>query len=331
MPAGRASENLARVRIVMPAITSAPTPEHRAARPFAAILLLFAAPLFASLLAAPWLYPLVKALGFGEARFDQVAGRVSLAVAVLVLVPAFRLAGFRDRAGMGLPAVRAWPWGWLRGWLIGCASMAAVYFVGWLLGVFVRRGGPTTVAGILAQIAAYLVGAVFIGIVEELLFRGFLFRALRRAWAFVPAAIAASAFFASLHIIRPAVPEGLNLSSWDAGLRLLPHLFDRVDWEDHLPMLVTLFLMGLALCTLVERQKHLYFVMGLHAGWVWIMRMAVKFSSNDGLRLRAWFGLTDEISKSWTGVLFAAAFLAAVIVIKPQAGPTEPRDNRGSR
>jgi len=288
-----------------------------AGRPLTALALLLALPFVAGLLLTPWLYRLCQMAAEGSAfhqwRFEQVATRSIQLVALMALVPLMRLAGFRQLKQLGW-VDNAGAWTWLgRGLLAGLVTMALGYAAGWLGGAFVLRSHVTAIrfAGWAAQ---FLGVGLLVAVFEETMFRGFVYGALRQRLPVAAAAALGSALFAVLHIVRPEAPPGFDATAPLAGLQLLAHLFAHLHWHEHLSLLLTVFCMAMTLCLLYERQRHLYFVIGLHAGWVWLIRLWVKVFNNDGRGQPFWFGSTEELARCPAGVVLSALFLLAVLV-----------------
>ncbi len=290
----------------------------------AALLLLLAGPLVLGALVAPWVYQAlsvladrVPALGLlqGHLNFRRVASRCVMIAALVLLWPAMRLAGINRLDALGLrggwsAAMR----GLLTGWLVGCVTMAAPYLLGRWLGVY----GPDATRAWIREwpaLVGYLAGALLVGLLEETLFRGFVFGALRRALRWWPAALCAAALFVAVHLLRPIAPEGLQGRHWLDGFRLAPHLFAGVDRVHLIPTLITLFFMGLTLNRLYEYTGTLWLVMGLHGGWVWVMRSAARMMERCGERWPVFFGQSDQIARTWAGVVMAAIVLASVLAV----------------
>ncbi|MGV0027698.1 CPBP family intramembrane glutamic endopeptidase [Phormidesmis priestleyi] len=85
---------------------------------------------------------------------------------------------------------------------------------------------------------------LLVGVIEELVFRGFLFNQLLTAFDFWTAAIASSLIFALLHLV------------WEG--------------QENVPQLPGLSLMGVVLCLAIGTDLgSIGLAWGLHAGWVW--------------------------------------------------------------
>lgn len=127
-------------------------------------------------------------------------------------------------------------------WGLGLATTSLVLVFGWEIG----RGWVTwrseNIGKLLTNALPILLLAMWIGVSEEVIFRGFLQIELTAEYGFWPAGIIASAIFALLHLL------------WER----------QQTW----PQIPGLWLMGMVL-TLAINQQNLWLAIGLHAGWVW--------------------------------------------------------------
>jgi membrane protease YdiL (CAAX protease family) len=159
-----------------------------------------------------------------------------------------------------------------------------------------------------------MVGAVIVGVVEEILFRGLLFSVLRRGFGVMTGVLITSLVFAAVHFADPEPPVGVVYGRWYAGLRLLTYMFTPHDmiWYSA-NMFFTLFFMGLTLAFLRAHYKSIYMDIGLHAGWVWMMRTAGLVVSRQKSVYPWLFGPSTTVAKS--GVALLLAVLLAVIAV----------------
>lgn len=285
-------------------------------RPLPWVVGLFAVSLLVgALLAGPvfnfvlWLGRNFQALeSLRDVEFERVASRCVLIVLLLSAVPVIRRAGMRDWRAIGFLPDRAW---WkLTGWglLIGSAATAVIFFGGWALGAYGIR--EALEHGAVGKSLVYFVGALFVGLIEEGLFRGVLFGALRRSVGFWGGAVIASAVYSSVHFAKPKPPVGAVYGHWYSGLDLIPHMFNTVDLSPHFfPLALTLFFLGMVLCAFYQRTGSLYFSIGLHAGLVWLMRIGGYFLERSEARLPWLFGGDDVVSKSYIALFVMGAFM----------------------
>jgi membrane protease YdiL (CAAX protease family) len=290
------------------------------ARPWLALAMITLVPVLVGVLAAPqilrlllWLNQFVD-LGphFSNPPLRRVVSRTVMVLAVLGLFPALRWAGIRNPADLGWTAI-PYRWRMLSSWwAVGVISMAAAYLFSYFIGALYVRPRTTELWMAAFKWTTLLLSALVIGCVEETLFRGFLFNLLRRRLSLSVAALAASLFFAGVHFLRPREPAALEPTQWFAGFRLLAHLTDGVQRQYAAPMFVNLFLMGVVLCLLFERQKALYALAGLHAGWIWMQGVGTFLFDRSIGQWQMLFGNSETISMTWLGTIVLFFFLIAV-------------------
>lgn len=102
-----------------------------------------------------------------------------------------------------------------------------------------------------------------VAILEETLWRGYLRGLL--------GAVVSSILYASVHYFRPLAGSPVAPGPYDPfmAVRRLPEMFQSLSEPRHLTLgLLSLFLLGMALCRLRERSGTLWLGMGVHAGFV---------------------------------------------------------------
>lgn len=267
---------------------------------FSLLLLFIVAPLLA-LLASPWVYTAIQSRApevlewvrdceaagthllwadLADSVFDSPYRRVNdrcVLVAVLFfLVPAYRMSGLKGRGDFGIPKRRDGARLFGVGLIAAAASMLITYVIGLGAGVY----GPTNLdSGLSGDILQIVVGALLIGVLEEILFRGYILTAIRKSLGPVAAVLLSSALFAVVHFIKPAEPDAVE--HWYSGFLMAGHLFAKAG-DTFWPEVCTLFCMGTVLATLSIWTRSVYLAIGLHAGWVWIMMLFRLLSENQG-------------------------------------------------
>lgn len=274
--------------------------------------IVLAPPLFNGMIrmgrAAPWL------AGWRNMPFEPLATRVVLFTFMLLLAGlSIREGWFRSAlapAGSGPRTVRSFAL-----WLMAAAGSVLVVDV-WAVstGVYVFRDPSISVA--VRKTATWLLTACVIGLVEETLFRGLLYRITRRAMAWPWAAVFVSVLFALLHFARPLHTEGVVYGHWYSGLELLRYTFGEAQLgaARFFPYALTLFFMSLALCVVREVTGHIYVCAGLHAGWVWIIQAHDEWFS-AGEAVGAFFLEPDATARSGVACfLMGVSCLVAIAV-----------------
>ena len=300
---------------------------------FSLLLIFFVAPLLA-LFISPWIYKAIQfrapevlqwvqeseAAGtnlfwadLADSIFDSPLRRVNarcVLVAVLIFLrPAYRMSGLKGRADFGIPKRSDWARLFGFGLIVAAASMLLTYMIGLFAGVY---GAAELDGGVVGDLIQIVVGMLLVGIIEEILFRGYILNAMRKSLGPVSAVLLSSALFAVIHFIKPADPEVKD--AWNSGFMLVSNLFAKAG-DTFLPEMCTLFCMGTVLATLSLWTRSVYLAIGLHAGWVWIMMLFRLFTENQG-RLVWLYGPGEWISKGWVGPIMALLVWAAVFATR---------------
>ena len=133
-----------------------------------------------------------------------------------------------------------------------------------------------------------------VGFLEEIFFRGIIFRGLLQDWKALPAFITANLFYSALHFVRPA--EKFFLSAMDpwAGFRHLFFTFAPfLEPAEIAPGIIGLLLIGIVLSYAFLRTGTLYLAIGLHAGWVISIKTVRVFGDYQTENLGWLFGASD--------------------------------------
>ena len=132
-----------------------------------------------------------------------------------------------------------------------------------------------------------------IAILEEWFFRGYILQTLATDFGIKSSVIISSLFFASTHFIRP-------VSHWSL---LIPEFFG-------------LFLIGIVLANSWVYTKTLYLSIGIHAGWVYIVKLDKYFANHFDLNLQKAFG-GEKLLKSvyaWILIFLFLFFLKRIVI-----------------
>jgi len=255
-------------------------------------------------------YELVQGAGW---RFDRVASRVAMLLLALELAWGCRRFGLRTRAdfGYGLPRRRfigqALLWG-----VIGFATAAAG--AAWLLASDLRAlsTGFVPGAGTLTHLLLIGIGSgVTVALIEETVMRGALHTAIARESGPLAAAVLTATLFALLHLFAKAriPPEEL---AWYSGFDLLQRSFVVLTQPlaviDALLAWTTVFLI-LSLTRILT--GNIAVAIGLHAGWVVVLRMLQEATvATPAAATSPWVSRFDGLLGLWMlpwGAVIAAA------------------------
>jgi membrane protease YdiL (CAAX protease family) len=176
-----------------------------------------------------------------------LAAGLYLAGTYAVLLGGAWLCWRRLQGGSARELGLAGSWGLLLGPLaLGLASLAGLFGLEAWLGL-VEWHEAAWQATSWSMVFSTLASALFFGASEEVLFRGFIYRTLRRGWGPGRSILASSAFYALLHFLR------LDLA-----------------WHQILTPFLGLMLAGALMAWTAERTRSLWPAVGLHAAWVFL-------------------------------------------------------------
>lgn len=301
------------------------------------ILVWFIGVLLAAALLAPGVYHLGQWLaggvpflkGLGSQPFHRYLNRCLLLAALAGLWPlarAFRLTSARVLGLTGLAAGRR-ELGF--GLVVGLGSLLVVALLMALAGV--RGFNFSHDPRVLMELALKAtLSAVIVAVLEELFFRGVVFGALRQALSVPTAVLASSVIYAALHFL--ARVEHSGPVAWTSGFALLPAMLAGLIAPENLaPTGLTLAIAGAVLALAYQRTGNLWFAVGLHAGWVFWLKVFKTVTSPGAQPTNAFWG-TDKLLDGWLAALVMVALLAGVArwLHLPQTAATPDATDRGS-
>lgn len=164
-----------------------------------------------------------------------------------------------------------------------------------------------------------------IATLEEPLFRGFLHGFLRRSAGRCNTVVVTAVFFAALHFLSTDLRPEYREVRWDTGFMLVADAFKNLA-HIHIDSFLALFVAGafLGSVRLLSPANGLSYCMGLHAGWVFIIRASNPLTlPNLFSPLIYWVSSFDGnigyFSASWTALL--TALLAHKLRSQPVGTP----------
>ena len=291
----------------------------------AGILLCYVIGAFAlGALLAPGLFQLAQWAAGEFPAFQSLAGqpfhryvnRCLLLTALVGLWPLLRALNLADRRALGLTSPFAARRPLALGFALGFGSLLLVALALTFAGVRAPNSGLTAALVGKLLFTATLT-AVAVALLEETLFRGVIFGALRRVWPLWAALMASAGIYSALHFFARVQHTGPV--PWDAGLALLPQMARGIIApENRLPAL-TLLLAGLALGLANHRTGDLWFSIGLHAGWVFWLKVFKTVTVPGAASGGAFWG-TEKLLDGW--LTFAVMTSVLLLVARlPQSPP----------
>lgn len=286
------------------------------ARPLLAVLLFLAAAFAGGSLLTPWAWLAVHGepslLPFLQIHDDfwRYLHRCVVGLAVLGLWPLARATGLASWSAVGMKRQPSWGRRLLLGWAAGVGSFA---FLGALATALLPlRWAELGSVDWGKHLLESAVAMVLVPLIEELIHRGVLFGALRRALGWWLAAAGSSVLFSLSHFLdaRPPNPEAVG---WLSGLRLLPEMTSPI-WGDAAGSIrfVTLLSAGLVLCALVKRTRDLYAAMGVHAGWI-LGGKTLTVVIVSGGPATVWWNARNFLESGAVAVMLSTMALAALV------------------
>jgi len=215
-----------------------------------------------------------------------------------------------------------------RGVSLAVASMVGLALVMSLADVF-DPFFRFSLARSLKRCASAILAATAAGFIEELLFRGLIFKGLYEQLGRARAYLFAALFYSAIHFVKPGDPAALGgLDAW-TGIRYLASSFQPfTELETLFPGLLGLFLIGAVLCYAFERTGTLYLSIGLHAGWIFSLKTLRVFGDFRRGDLGWLFGSTDPKIVSgvvtWIGILLVGIAVSRVTRRCPRLFPDPP-------
>ncbi len=233
--------------------------------------------------------------GLAYQPFHRYVNRCFLVIAILGLWPLAKIAKMSVAdAGWAGPDDR---WHLLRtGLLAGFVSLAIPAAI-CVLAHGRALAWPDSGALILKHFGNAIGAAVLVSVLEEAVFRGVVFGALKRHLSLVAAVGISSFIYALVHFFERTQHEGEVI--WSSGLALLPKMLRGFGaWDQIIPGFFALTIAGIVLAMAVRATGNLYFSIGLHAGWIFWLK-TYKFFTRPVDESHAWFWGTGKLIDGW--------------------------------
>ncbi len=230
----------------------------------------------ALLLGALLAYPVYLSLNplIDEPMYRFVT-RTGMLIALLAAPWFLRSQNLADRRALGY----APPHVFVRGLIIGMAAGVSIMvpLVGALLLLGVRVPNPDWVFSgpdLALTLAEGLLVGVLVALIEETFFRGAMYTAVERHSGMWVAVLLPSVLYAALHFLTTdydVLPRALE---WYSGFVSLAYMFEQYTEPALLiDSFLALFAVGVFLALVRARTGHIAGCIGLHAGWVMIIKV----------------------------------------------------------
>lgn len=270
-------------------------------------------------------YPLYLAVSVLHVwPFHRYYSRLAMLVVAALLAWLFRHLQVRSKRDFGYGL--AWR-EFLRRSLVGSAIGIATAALGaaWICGIGLRTLDPqfSPTAATLARVVLVAIGSgIVVALIEETLARGAMHTAIERESGPWAAALITASLFAVLHFFAKASipPEQV---AWRSGFDVLALSFAPLAHPmTVIDSLLAYFAIGLVLSLARVLSGNIAAAIGLHAGWVIVLRImqqtTVRSASSD---YAVWLGAFDGLVGLWMLPWAAAIGLGLWLTRARWAGP----------
>jgi membrane protease YdiL (CAAX protease family) len=259
--------------------------------------------LLTGLIAALIGYPLYEAsLSFASFAFHRVVSRIAMLVLLVLLFFLCRKFRLKSKAdfGFGLPwrsfVATSCLWG-------AIGALSAAVGAAFLLGTHLRVPDPHFIfsaAGWARLLGIGLSSGIAVALLEDTVFRGGLHTAIERESGAWSAALLSAPLFAVLHLYAKARIPAEELS-WHSGFDLIARSFAPLAQFGLIAdTLISWMVVGLILSMTRVLTGNIAAAIGLHAGWVLVLRMLQEATlAGSSPRFSIWVGHFDGLLGYW--------------------------------
>jgi membrane protease YdiL (CAAX protease family) len=256
-------------------------------------------------IAADWVSG--QLLGVERFPFSRIFNRTFMFSGIALFFLCRHLLKIGNLAELGFVSLRQGGGDLLRGWSLAVGSLTALLLAMSLAQVF-EPYFRLSLARSLSRSLSALLSGVFAGSLEEVFFRGILFKGLLQNGRLFRAFVLSNLFYSALHFVKPGEAYFVDGVEPLAGFRHLFYTFTPFSEPLHiLPGMFGLFLLGLVLSYAFFRTGNLYLSIGLHAGWIFGLKSLRVFGDYTREDLGWLFGSTDPKIVSgvatWIGII----------------------------
>ncbi len=268
-------------------------------------------------MAATVAFPLFQVFGNETYEFERWVTRLGLLFLVLGMFPCikyFKL--YLHSIGHNVP-LRDASKQIITGFIVGLIILAVVICSIVALDIRVLSDDSHLTFKLLLK--ALLAGLV-VALIEETLFRGFFFTLAKKWHNSALAVVISSFFYAALHFIKPIEHIDQSLLNFSSGFNVIINAFQGFT-ALQLDDFFALFAVGVLLALVRLRTQSLTYCIGLHASWVFLIKICKELTDNNTTSSWAFLtgnydGIIGLLSLAWLSLLSIAY---VIFIIKPQS------------
>ena len=249
----------------------------------------------------------------GMYDFGKVMRRILMVVALIIFIVFRKSLRFGALVSSGLKIRPGFLRQFLFGFFLAGTPLLIYYGLGLLTGAWIIHIDYDSAGVTILYIIKYALIGCLIGIIEEILFRGFVLQSFLESMSLPVAVCACSLIYSMLHFFKADVFVSTGFQPF-VGFVTIAQFFKPIFFEffKNLPAIIGLFLVGVVLSYAFIKTKSLYLSIGLHTGMVFMMKADGMFL----VRVREKLGWLFGDSKLVTGVLVWFFLILILFVIK---------------
>ena len=291
-------------------------------RSFVLSLLFVTGVIILAALLAPHAISLVE-----DAKLERMLRHIGRILLLIGMFAMFRILLVNNREALGYGQPRG---DFLKsmaiGWLSGIAILGTLVLILMTTGVLVFDSGRPNdelINKVLYHLVSGALAGLLIGFFEETFFRGMVYSSVKRESGIISAVILSALLYSSMHFLITAKhPVGAALT-WDSGLVLLPGIWQHVTTTGIMDSFFALFIAGIFLALVREFTGSIALAIGIHAGWVTVIKTTKYLTDNNHDSGLAWLvgnydGITG-IMGALLLLLLALPFITAIKIKKEES------------
>ncbi|MDR4509994.1 MAG: CPBP family intramembrane metalloprotease [Candidatus Brocadiaceae bacterium] len=295
-------------------------------RHYKKIFLLFFLVLFLSSLIAPFIKAVLDSLlstsssladilhyEEGQYNFARVMRRIMLLTALFLIFFLRKSFVVDTLAAIGIKPIKGWLDQLKTGIFLSTGMFIFCIIALYISGTQKLETDLKSFGNILFHLLEIMMVAGLVACIEEVFFRGFIFQNLLRDMKVMPAICISSLMYSFLHFFSAKLPVAPGIQPF-VGFVVVYHSFASIilKFTTILPSVIGLFCAGIVLSYAFLRTQSLYCSIGLHAGWIFLLK-SNKFFFDDVYKKPHWFFGDNEIV---TGMLSWCLLLATLILVR---------------
>ena len=294
------------------------------------LLILFISCILGSLLKVPIDMWVERSSGFadmadyrdGMYNYGKIMRRILMIVTISALVISRKSLGIVQLVTDGFRFRQGWRREIVIGFVVGASSLLIYGVFTFFLGVQRPENHPPTNSELIIKPFTYLLSACFIGLFEETLFRGIILKGFMKNLSITISVIFASLFYAILHFFSFKIMVYPGFQPF-VGFTTVTRFFAShiYDISMIVPYIIGLFIVGAVLALSHIHTGKLYLPIGLHAGWVFGIKLNRFFLDHNHESSIWFFGDGNMVSGVFGWVFLAGVWMVIkMLIVKYRPG-----------